>query len=196
MTVLLRDQAILHIPKTGGNWVRCVLEKSLSEDFVMICYSVSNPHLTIGELRALFTDHSLAENYLFLRNAKESLAKDEKQTLLSRFNSDKLPKFHAFIRHPLSWWISFWRYRQKVGWQTGHWIDSRCQSDHFSVFIENVLRFVPGAYSSMARDFIGSVDSPIDGVWKQESLLEDLSTILNEASIPFDEATLDRKSVV
>jgi hypothetical protein len=178
------------MPKTGGNWVREVVRRTFPEMFIFIRFPNNDPHIPLEDLRELFLEHSKAEEFCFLRNGNIPLRHEEKLEVLNSFSAENPPHFYSFIRHPLSWWTSFWLYRQRTGWQPDHWIDSLCRSDNFAVFIENVLQRLPGGWNRMSRMFIGSNDKPVDGIGRQENLLQDLSGFLNAEGLVHDPAQL------
>jgi hypothetical protein len=54
-----------------------------------------------------------------------------------------LPSF-AFVRHPVTWWKSYWAYRMKTGWDPNHPVDKVSQSEVFEDFIRKMLDRAPG----------------------------------------------------
>lgn len=100
----------------------------------------------------------------------------------------KTPLFKfAFVRHPLSWYISFWGYRQRTGWRYDDVGIDWCGSDDLNRFLYNCLRRCPAYYSRMVDSRIGH---SVDFVGKQETLVDDLIEALNRAKQPFDESIL------
>jgi hypothetical protein len=88
------------------------------------------------------------------------------------------PFTFVFIRHPLSWYRSYWAYRMQAawqvhpkqpitGWQTfGAVLDHECRADDFETWMRNVLAYVPeGFLSRIYRiytegvDFVGKIES-------------------------------------
>ena len=106
----------------------------------------------------------------------------------------------VFIRHPLSWYRSYWAYRMQVnwvivhakqpitGWQTfGSILDYECRAYHFETWLQNVLEFVPeGFLSRIYRIYTEGVDF----VGKSESLNRDLCQALTLAGETFSPAEI------
>ena len=85
MTVLLPNSAFLHIPRTGGTWVREVLAgANLIKDEIV---SQTPEESTEGSVRSW---HNVPSS-----------------------NADFLAREHVFcfVRHPLTWYQSYWAYK-------------------------------------------------------------------------------------
>lgn len=101
----------------------------------------------------------------------------------------------VFIRHPLTWYRSYWAYRMQVnwmivhprqpitGWQTfGSVLDYECRAYKFETWLRNVLEYVPeGFLSWIYRIYTEGVDF----VGKSESLHRDLCQALTLAGETF-----------
>jgi hypothetical protein len=96
----------------------------------------------------------------------------------------------AFVREPTDWWRSFWAYRMRTGWDAQHEIDSVCRSDHFGVFIEQVVARLPGYISRMYERFVGMPRHEIEYVGRFENLAEDLIWALRRAGETFDDTAI------
>lgn len=96
----------------------------------------------------------------------------------------------AFIRHPLSWYRSFWSYRMRKGWQMDHPLDRAARSEHFDEFIARVTERMPGYLGMMFTEFIGPAERPIDFIGRYERLTDDLCLALRLAGERFDEDML------
>jgi len=97
----------------------------------------------------------------------------------------------AFVRHPLSWWRSFWAHRMREGWLfPDHEIDSRASSDDFDEFISMVIERLPGFLGVLFERFIGPPERPISFIGRYEHLTDDLARAVRLAGEPFDEARL------
>jgi hypothetical protein len=96
----------------------------------------------------------------------------------------------AFIRHPLSWYRSFWGYRMRRGWQMDHPLDSVARSEDFNEFATRVIERMPGYLGLLFGEFIGPPDRPIDFIGRYERLTDDLCMALNVAGEAFDEQAL------
>jgi len=92
----------------------------------------------------------------------------------------------TFIRHPLSWYQSRWTFRMKTGWEMSHPLDFACSSNNFQTFINNVLKFQPGWFTSECGNYIRNTDR----VGRLENLVSDMQSILEAAGEKFDPAIL------
>jgi hypothetical protein len=80
----------------------------------------------------------------------------------------------TFIRHPLDWLASIWRFRTGQGWGTQQELDD-CRHESFNGFIDNYLRLHPGFVTELFEQFTGPADSPfVDFVGRLEFMPEDL----------------------
>ncbi len=94
-----------------------------------------------------------------------------------------------FVRHPVTWYESFFVYKNEVDhWLTGHPLEP-CKSDRFDHFIEKVLKLCPGHLSTMYEFYLG-YPVRMNFVGKVENLTEDLITALHLAGEEFDEAKI------
>jgi hypothetical protein len=150
----------LHVPKTGGTWVVGALQASGVE-------------LSIVR-RPAMSRVTLVEDHIGL---------DESPDLADRFTI-------AFVRHPLTWWPSFWVYRRMTGWADDHPIDSCTQSDDFNEFIENVITNLPGDLSRRFEAYVGTLSHPISFIGRYEQLRDDLIDGLGQAGETFDERAI------
>lgn len=94
-----------------------------------------------------------------------------------------LPSF-AFVRHPVTWWKSYWAYRMKTGWDPNHPVDKVSQSEVFEDFIRKMLDRAPGYLSRRYREMTEGVTY----IGRFEALRESLMEILLKigADIPAD----------
>jgi len=115
-------------------------------------------------------------------------------------HAQRMPKIHttrisaprpelftfAFVRHPLTWYQSYFSYKQRKGWDpTNNWDDIvRC--DSFAEFVERACDETPGYYSKLLRRFVGPAGDEIDFVGRFESLTDDLICALELAGEQFD----------
>lgn len=96
----------------------------------------------------------------------------------------------TFIRHPVTWYQSRWAFRMKTGWQMQHPLDWHCASNDFCRFVENCLNYRPGWATWEYNNYIHGAPGLVRHVGRQESVVDDLITILREAGEEFDEALL------
>ena len=94
----------------------------------------------------------------------------------------------AFVRHPLSWYESYWTYKQYISkWDPRNTVDANTQSEKFSTFIQKMIDTYPG-YVSCIYQLYTEIDTPneINFIGRQENLREDLCHALTEAGENFD----------
>jgi hypothetical protein len=100
----------------------------------------------------------------------------------------------AFVRHPLSWYRSFWSYRMRRGWRMEHPLDRAARSEDFHEFVTRVAERLPGYLNLLFGEFIGSAERPIDYIGRYERLTDDLCAAL--AGESFDEQALRAREPV
>lgn len=96
----------------------------------------------------------------------------------------------AFIRHPLEFWLSYWGFRMRTGWDLENGIDSTAASADFGEFIDALVRHHPGAASAVYEQSVGRAGEEIDFVGRHERLADDLCVALGLAGEVFDEQRL------
>lgn len=93
----------------------------------------------------------------------------------------------AFVRHPLQFYQSLWRYRMKTGWDWANPFDRDCFSDNFQTYVSNYLAKYPG-YCSMAYEYyVSPPDNQIEFIGRYENLVNDLVKALKMAGEEFNE---------
>ena len=147
MALILKKGIFYHIPKTGGVWVRTVLKYM---DLVVEEYSEDIPR---DEL-------NLTKEHICPRRANKEKVKGKKS--------------FAFIRNPVTWYMSIWKYKESnKGWDTGDGTYKRFESGEFNVFMKKIMDIYPGFLTRMYKEFDG-----VDYLGKQENLENDLVSIL------------------
>lgn len=120
MAFVFDDHIFYHIPKTGGTYVRKVLQ-SLDAGFKEIGHIHCSPLDIFGKA------------------------------------GDK--KSFCVVRHPLSWYESYYRYRVDNGWKPDHHIDVACRAGDFEGFIKNFIHFYRFGYvTSLYARYVPFVD--------------------------------------
>ena len=82
----------------------------------------------------------------------------------------------AFVRHPFSWYQSFWAFRYANGWDTRNPLDA-CKAATFQEFIGNVVDRCPGHLSAHLREMTEGVTYIGRFEALRESLIHILSTL-------------------
>jgi hypothetical protein len=178
MALLLKNGAVfLHIPKTGGNWVSKVLE-----ELNLVEKHIPHKHADI--------DHFFAPP----RGGKAIIIHAIHELFSKRTNK---PFMFCFVRNPLSWYESWFKYMVQLSRQWRFWGDERdpynwhpnallngSGSSDFNEFVKNVIIKRPGYVSEM----YGWYTKPqMDFVGKQEHLVDDFIRVLRTMSVDFDE---------
>lgn len=191
---LVNGAEFLHIPKTGGSWVRDVLgANDLIADHLL--YKHADYDVNLFRLPTSARQH--------LRDATRIVLPKLKMGRLVKHIPDRdvKPVFRfCFVRHPLAWYESWWRYMEGISWwQFGqqnsrvHWhpnaILNGLGNSDFNQFVRNVIQARPGyvselmfAYTKPGISFIG----------KTENLREDLTHVLDLMGLKYDKATLEQ----
>jgi hypothetical protein len=191
--VLKGGSVFLHIPKTGGTWVRSILsEMSLAGG------KRGHKHIDFdGLLRAeLERWGPLAPVYKGVKSLGKRLKKwPEKPSF----------KF-CFVRHPLAWYESHWKFSARLdkGWKFWGQANSRVYwhptvelnplgSMDFNEFMWNVIRRRPGFVTEL---FYSYTKPGINFIGRNEHLSRDLQAVLEVLQLPFREETLQARSSV
>lgn len=105
---------------------------------------------------------------------------------------DRKGKFtFTFVRHPETWYPSFWSYRMAKGWKSEDRMDP-FMSLSFEGFVRSVVRRSPGSLSLRYEAYVGPEPGVLDFVGKMENLASDLVKALRLAGEEFDEEKLRR----
>lgn len=138
----------IHIPKTGGTWVKTNLRPQIGG----VIYTKANHanswahhgHPDLKDLRDI-------EGFRF-----------------------------AFVRHPVDWWLSYWRHRQRRGgrWDLDLQLDRDVKAESIDQYVSNILDRRHGYASRMFSRFVGEPGNEIDFIGKQEGLASHLKRAL------------------
>jgi hypothetical protein len=93
----------------------------------------------------------------------------------------------AFVRHPLTWYQSYFSYKQRKGWDPNNDWDDVVRCDSFLDFVEAAISKTPAYYSKMLRRFVGRACDEMEFIGRFESLTDDLVNALQLAGEEFDE---------
>ena len=190
---LINGAEFLHIPKTGGSWVEWVLKKNgLIEEYLgqkHATYDLNLFHDRLGTGREL------------LRTAAGMALKKLTDKLAGRaIRPDTPPVFRfCFVRHPLAWYESWWKYMTGKGWDdmgtrnsAADWhpnsVLNDLGSDDFNQFVWNVVREGPGYVSEL---YFSYTKAGISFVGKTESLRRDLARVLDYQTLKYDREHID-----
>lgn len=197
MALLLKCGAIfLHIPKTGGSWVTHVLK-----ELDLVQGSIAGKHDSLP--RVLYPLDYLSSAQRLIKQFPLKLVNKLAPPTVSQYNQPNfdinIPYIFCFVRHPLSWYESWWKYMSARNWQswgneydyTSSWHPNAILNDFgdgdFNTFVRKVIRKRPG----YVTEFYGWYTQPgVRFIGKQETLVDDLIYVLRQINIKFDEERL------
>lgn len=191
MATLIKENALfLHIPKTGGSWIRHVLRRQ-----GLVIMEWSHPHPDM--MRILNFPRMYPRHFI-----KQSL-KHQSLTLHKKIKNSY--KF-CFVRNPFSWYESYWRFMTGLDWKSFHeerqleyaqplkapwhpnaYLEGIGQKD-FNPFMDTVLSEYPGYLTQMYGWYAPPQD--IDFVGRTENLVDDLIHVLRHVGASFDEKAI------
>lgn len=188
MALILKGGAIfLHIPKTGGSWITKVLHES-----GLIAGKIGHKHADIDHL---FSPNSNNRSRMIQYNVKRLLGIYPKN-----------PFLFCFVRHPLSWYESWFKYMSQPDQQWRHWgnehdlrqwhpnaILNGLGDPDFNQFVRNVIHKRAGYVTEMYSRYTAP---HINFIGKLENLHHDLIQVLNQLQLNFDENLIRNHSPV
>lgn len=190
MSIRLVDGSeFLHLPKTGGTWVTSVLEQHK-----LIAKHVAHTH-SDHDL-SLFAERMGTGHELLRISLKLAACKLKRKLGLSASDPEHRPRFRfCFVRHPLAWYESWWKYMQRLQWYDSwgkqhslrHWHPALALKglgdDNFNCFVSNVVRIRPGYVSELYFSF---AKPGISFIGKTEHLVDDLIYVLQRLGFSID----------
>jgi len=196
MALLLKNGAVfLHVPKTGGLWVTEVLE-----ELGLVERRIEHIHADAQRvLRYLEGRKTLVQDVLLQAKSRLPLGlkkRVRKAVVAPRgVEVDRTPFMFCFVRDPLEWYASYWRYQSDMEWlEYGNRYDvhdwhpwtplNGLGSPDFDEFIRNVIATRPGYLTEM----FGWYTTPaVNFVGRTERLADDLIDVLGRLGVSFDE---------
>ncbi|MBI3649420.1 MAG: sulfotransferase family 2 domain-containing protein [Acidobacteria bacterium] len=120
-----------------------------------------------------------------------------RHSLMSQYTA-KHDFIFTFVRHPLSWYESWWKFQTWLDWvehEPGVWHPQRilkpCAANDFSEFIRLCIKHEPAYVSRMYEWYIGPQGAEfVNFIGYFERLVEDLVRVLKLLCIDFDETLL------
>ena len=185
MAFLLKNGAVfLHVPKTGGTWIKHVLEE-------LNLIQAPLGHMHSDWERAFWHDKMHRDlkvvRYIVRRAVRSPKAQARIEPNAFRF---------CFVREPLRWYESYWRFMQSKNWDWKSWGDEKdpynwhpctminhLESSDFNAFMHCVNRKRPGFVTEMYGWY---VRPGIGFVGKQERLRHDLLRALTLLNVKVD----------
>ena len=185
MAVLLKNGGLfLHVPKTGGSWVKHVLR-----DQGVVKMEWPHPHPDME--RVLNYPRHYPRHYI---------SKSLEYRTISLYNEINESYKFCFVRNPYSWYSSYWRYWAGLDWEFPGGDESvstmrrswkpnstlhSYRKDDFRSFMRTVLENYPGYLTQMYGWY--APPEEINFVGRIESLVDDLLEALNQMDIDVDE---------
>ncbi|HNE29818.1 MAG: sulfotransferase family 2 domain-containing protein [Saprospiraceae bacterium] len=197
MAILLKNDAVfLHVPKTGGTYLR-----RLFVALDLVRFNFSRDHADME--RVINVSGHYPGNFL---RCSMRLGKN-----LDRYTRHCY-KF-CFVRHPFDWYESYWRFRcdhpgerfvpprqmrTRFGFKYDDWhpwalVEPLFDPD-FNRFLENVIRHCPGYLTQLYSWYADPLH--IDFVGKQETLIADTRHILDHLGIRYPDAIFQQQGRV
>lgn len=186
MTLTLRDGSLfLHVPKTGGIWIHKVLY-----DMDYIKNDEGHEHADLSHLSAEIIQR---EAVWYQQPPFRSRQRLREQ--------DKMPFLFCFVRHPLRWYESLWRFMRQQHWprmgREGYWRQWHPKAllnglghEDFNTFIANVMEKRPGYLSEL---YFNYARPEVNFVGQTEHLTEDFLTVLTHLKIPHDPSAIRQR---
>jgi len=179
VALLLPKSVFIHIPKTGGMWVRQAIINAGIPAREKCCkwHEGTNAEWGLGK-----NGERLPNPHVCLHAAAHDIDPQGRFTF-------------AFVRHPLDFYISYWCFKKRSGWDMGNGIDRNVCHETFDGFVRDCLRIMPsgkGLATYTYEWFLDEAGWTLDFVGKQESLADDLVRALRLAGETFDEEALRR----
>ena len=193
MTIrLINGAEFLHIPKTGGTWVESILEKNK-----LIAKRFGHKHTDY--------DSNLLKSTLTGQQHLKEAGRLAQSKILNLFSYSPKSSSHdsfrfCFVRHPLSWYESWWKFMKAREWEAADTPYSRRNfhpnsvlnkhgSDDFNEFVSNIIQERPGYVSELLFAY---TKPDISFIGRTETIREDLVYLLDLLALPYDCKTIEK----
>ena len=194
MAIKLKNGAeFLHIPKTGGSWVTSILA---SNDLILSNkghkHADYDSNLFQYESNLFPVGKGRKQNLLILLSLLRT-------KVLSKDTSHKIAPFRfCFVRNPLSWYESWFKFMETVNWREFGKANSPNQwhpnsilnglgSHDFNEFLWNVIKKRPGYVSEL---FMSYTKSGVNFIGRTENLHQDMLDLLIHLGLELDETKI------
>jgi hypothetical protein len=172
MALLLKNNAVfLHIPKTGGTWVRNVLK-----EFDLVQGPLGHGH---SDFERAYWHAKLHHDLKVVRYIFRRAIHSPRAQLIMKPDAFKF----CFIREPLGWYESWWRFMMSIDWRIlgdeadpHNWHPNSMLnglgSPDFNTFMHNLNKKRPGYVTEMYGWYIRP---GVNFVGKMENMVADLA---------------------
>ena len=99
----------------------------------------------------------------------------------------------CFVRHPLTFYRSYWRFKIQIGWDQNSEFDISCKRDNFADFIKAIGEKYPNGW---LNDLFKKYTPFVHFVGRQEYLREDLIKALHRSGEEFDITIIASRSPI
>ena len=101
----------------------------------------------------------------------------------------------AAVRHPETWWPSYWNHRMRHGWQPHTHIVDTLANKSFTAFMRGVNENYPGFFSHYVQGWVGGPEEPVEHTIRYEYLVDDLTEVLDLYGEEYDVREFNRPRV-
>ena len=169
MAIRTDKSVFFHIPKTGGIWAKEAIRRT---------------GLPYHRCRDRAVGHKELRNELNLEREHSIPANMWPKDVEGLFS-------FCFVRHPLTWYQSIWRFRKSYQVLNTKFPVDRNWVDDYDLFVNNMLDAYPkGFVTELFQYYVGENLDIVNYIGKQESLADDLVKALTLAGETFDEKAL------
>lgn len=97
--------------------------------------------------------------------------------------------FFSFVRHPVSWWMSFYHWNKNLTYS--RFSEPEINTESFDEWVRDYGPFWLGHYSTLVRRYLGKdplfeTNNKVELIGRTEHLFSDLRTILNITGQPYN----------
>ena len=161
MALMLTKSVFIHVPKTGGSWIRKAVKNANMPSYELGPIQPNSPFFRNNTIHAPQTVLHLHHLFTF-----------------------------AFVRNPITFYQSYSVFKMCQRAEINRFFDERFMSDSFEQFVRNVIKGKPGWVSGAYQRFLGRKGELVDFIGRQENLVNDFIKALQLAGEEFDENSI------
>lgn len=153
--------------------------------------------LHIPKTGGTWVEGALAAAGLDVAPAETARAAASRHALPGQYNG-RFAFVFTFVRHPIDWYESWWKYQSDAGWpehEPDLWHPQRvlgkCASDDFSTFIRRCIELEPGYVTRMYEWYVGPKGCEwVNFVGRNRTLADDLALALSRLPVKVNKDAL------